>query len=143
MQGFARFSDGADGRRVVCVSNHDQLETRRVAPRDDLKDWDCWDSRASGKLRRNLAALRAVQLDHIVAPGDAAAKHRGRGDVVFAAAKTGVTNRIEWRTVLIARLPAQFVVDLAISFGSVAALVMFWNTFGPPFVTALMNQPVP
>ena len=44
---------------------------------------------------------------------------------------------------LAALVPMQLVINVAFPVGAFAASVMFWNTFGPSFVLALIGQPGP
>ena len=143
MQGFGRFSDGADGRRAVSPLTHHHHETPRAAPRDGPTDRDGWDAKASGRLRKDLAAFRAVQVERIAAQADTPPGRPGRREAKIAVPRSGTAERIEWTGVLIALVPTRLLLELAFPFGAAAALVMFWSTFGPSFVAAFMNQPIP
>ena len=143
MHGFGRFSDGADGRRAVSPLTHHHHETPKASPRDNPADRDGWDAVASGRLRKDLAAFRAVQVDRIATRADAPPGRPGRREAKIAVLRPSAAECIEWTGALIALVPTRLILELAFPFGAAVALVMFWSTFGPSFVAAFMNQPVP
>ncbi|MXW85604.1 MAG: hypothetical protein F4103_16650 [Boseongicola sp. SB0673_bin_14] len=143
MQGYGELSGAGEGRRVVNVTRHDHhLETPRVAPRDGRDDRDGWDAGASARLRDDLERFRAVQAARIAAPDDPGRRMERRG-AAFAAPRPGVEDRPRWLGAAGALVPVQLVFNLAFAFGAFVASVMFWNTFGPSFVLALIGQPGP
>ena len=122
MQDTGRLSGGADLRRAVNAireNPHDMLEEELRA---DASVREIRDARALGRLRTDLAAIRVGQVRRLGGPDGA---RRG------------------WQESLAARLPVRLLAEVALSCGLLVALVMFWNTFGSAFVTAVAGQPVP
>ncbi len=134
MQGFSQVSDGAEGRRAAGFTENVRHEAHGAADRG---------GRNAGTLRESLAAFRAAQVERIaVRDGRPGGRRERRGAVLYGP-RAGAAGRLEWRDILVALIPTRLALELALSFGTAAALVMFWNTFGTVLVTALTFQPVP
>ncbi len=144
MQSYGELSGAGEGRRVVNVTRHDHhLETPRAAPHDGpAAHRHHWDPRAAARLQRDLDRFRAVQAARIVAP-DGPGRRMERRGAAFVAPRTGTEDRPGWLGAAGALIPVQLVVNLAFAFVAFIASVMFWNTFGPSFVLALIDQPGP
>ena len=112
-------------------------------PRDGAAERDRWDAEVSGRLRNDLAAFHAIQVERLAAREDVPPGCPGQQGAKCAVPLPGAASRIEWTDILIALVPTSLLLELMIPFGAAAALVLFWNAFGPSFVAALMNPPVP
>ena len=143
MQNFGRISDGANHRRAIDPVTRHHHETPGATRRAGPEDRDGWDAKASGTLRKDLSAFRAAQIERLAARDDAPPRRPGRRGATHVANLSGVAGRIELADALFALVPTRLLLELAFPAGAAAALVMFWSTFGPSFVAALMNQPVP
>ena len=124
MQDTGRLSGGADLRRAVSAIRDNPHDMLAGALRADAAVREISDAKSLGRLRRDLAAIRAGQARRLVGADEA-------------------TTRTGWQESLAARIPVQLLAELALSGGIGVALVMFWNTFGSAFVTAIVGQPVP
>ncbi|MDE0696011.1 MAG: hypothetical protein OXH76_09300 [Boseongicola sp.] len=143
MQGYGELSGAGHGRRAFNVTRHDHhLETPRAAPHDGPDHRDGWDASTSGRLRNDLARFRAVQAARIAAMDDPRRRMERRG-AAFVAPRTGTADRSGWLGAAGALVPVQLVANLTFAFGAFVASVLFWNTFGPSFVMALIDQPGP
>ena len=124
MQDTGRLSGGADLRRAVNAIRENPHDMLAEALRADAAVREIRDARALGRLRTDLAAIRAGQATRLVGADE-------------ARARTG------WQESLAERIPVRLLAEVALSCGLLVALVMFWNTFGRAFVTAVAGQPVP
>ncbi len=142
MQDSGRLSGGADLRRAVNAIRDNPHDKLAEALRADATVRDIRDARTLGRLGSDLAAFRADQARRLAAPDEtSAARHERRG-ATFADPRASAAGH-GWQESLSARIPMRFLAELALSGGLAVALVMFWNTFGPSFVAALADQPVP
>lgn len=142
MQDFGRLSDGAGDSLADNATRQDLHKVPMVALRASVMVADNRHASAFGKLRDDLAAFRADQVKRLAAGGGATVDHRKRQGGTVANPRPGTAGRFEWREIPIALVPMQLLLELAISFGIAAGLIMFWRTFGPAIVAAIAGQPV-
>ncbi|MXX91064.1 MAG: hypothetical protein F4213_15275 [Boseongicola sp. SB0677_bin_26] len=142
MQDFGRLSDGVEESLADNATRHDLHEFPEIALRADVTAPDDRRDGTFGKLRDDLAAFRADQVDRLASRNGVTAEHRERQGAEFAGSRAGTADRLDWQDTPIALVPIQLLLELAVSFGIAAGLVMFWSTFGPAIVTALADQPV-
>ncbi len=142
MQDFGRLSDGAGEPLADNATGHDLHEIPMVARRANVTVSDSRPASTFGKLRDDLAEFRADQVKRLSAGGGATADHRERQGGTVANPRPGTAGRFEWREFPIALVPMQLLLELAISFGIAAGLIMFWRIFGPAIVAAIVGQPV-
>ena len=141
MQDSGRLSGGAELRRAVNAIRDNPHDKLAEALRADATVRHIRDARTLGRLRSDLAAFRADQARRLAAPDEAAAG-RQRRCAAFVDPRAATAGH-GWQESLSARIPMRLLAELALSGGLFVALVMFWNTFGPSFVAALADQPVP
>ena len=142
MQDSGRLSGGADLRRAVNAIRDNPHDMLAEALRADDTVRHIRDARTLGRLRSDLAAFRADQARRLAAPDEASAARHERRGATFADPRAVAAGH-GWQESLSARIPMRLLAELALSGGLFVALVMFWNTFGPSFVAALADQPVP
>ena len=143
MQDFGRLSDGAGEEPLADnATRHDLHEFPMMARRANVTVPDNRHASAFGKLRDDLAAFRADQVERLAVQGGATVENRERQGSAVVNPRTGTAGRFEWREIPIALVPMQLLLELAISFGIAAGLIMFWSTFGPAIVAAIVGQPV-
>ena len=142
MQDFGRFSEGVREPLADNATRHDFHEVPTSAIRTDVTAPDSRHVSTFGRLREDLAEFRADQVKRLAARGGVTADHRERQGGTFANPRTGSAGRFEWREIPTALVPMQLLLELAVSFGIAAGLIMFWSTFGPAIVAALVGQPV-
>ena len=143
MQDSGRLSGGADLRRAVNAIRDNPHDMLAEALRADETVRENRDARALARLGRNMAAFRTEQARRLPAPDKDSARRRERRDAAFVDPRAAEAARRGWQDSLPARLPVQFLSELALSGGILVVFVMFWNTFGSAFVTAVAGQPVP
>ena len=143
MQDSGRPSGGADLRRAVNAIRDNPHDMLAEALRAGTAVREIRDARALGRLRTDLAAIRAGQTGRIAVADGGSARRRERLGAALADPRAAAAAERGWQDSLAARLPVQLLAELALSGGLGVALVMFWNTFGRAFVTAIAGQPVP
>lgn len=142
MQDFGQLSDGVEDALVDNPTHHDLREFPTVALRADVTAPDDRHDGTFGKLRDDLAAFRADQVKRLASRNRVVAEHRERQGATFASSRTEAAGRVDWKDTPIALVPIQLLLEVAVSFGIAAGLIMFWSTFGPAIVAALVGQPV-
>ncbi|MDE0521613.1 MAG: hypothetical protein OXH79_06615 [Boseongicola sp.] len=142
MQDFGRLSDGVEDPPADNWTRHNLHGFPKVALRADVTVAEDKDDGTFGKLRDDLAAFRADQVERLAARNRVTAERGERLGAAFANSRTGTAGRPEWQDTPIALVPIQFLLELAVSFGIAAGLIMFWSTFGPAIVAALVGQPI-
>ncbi|MYA87700.1 MAG: hypothetical protein F4X97_04485 [Boseongicola sp. SB0662_bin_57] len=142
MQDFGQLSDGVEVPLADNPTRHDLHEFPTIALRAGVTAPDDRQDGTFGKLRDDLAAFRADQVNRLASRNRVTAEHRERQDARFANSRTGMAGRLDWQDTPIALVPIQFLLELVVSFGIAAGLIMFWSTFGPAIVAALVGQPV-
>ena len=142
MQDSGRISGGADLRRAVNAIRDNPHDMLAEALRADAPVREIRDARTLGRLGRDLAAFHADQARRLAAPDEASAARHERRGATFADPRASAVGH-GWQDSLSARIPMRILAELALSGGLFVALVMFWNTFGPSFVAALADRPVP
>ncbi|MDE0697086.1 MAG: hypothetical protein OXH76_14780 [Boseongicola sp.] len=142
MQEFGQLSDEVEDPLADKPTRHGLHEFPKIAPRADVTAPDGRHNGTFGKLRDDLAAFRADQVERLASRNRVTAEHRERQGATFANFRTGTAGRLDWQDTPIALVPIQLLLELAVSFGIAAGLIMFWSTFGPAIVAALAGQPV-
>ncbi len=142
MQDFGRLSDGVEDPLADNATRHDLQEFPKIALCAGVTVAEDKHDGSFGKLRDDLAAFRADQVERIATRNRVTAERHERQGAAFANSRTETAGRLEWQDTPIALVPIQFLLELAVSFGIAAGLIMFWSTFGPAIVAALVGQPI-
>ena len=142
MQDFGRLSDGVEDSLADDATRHDLHEFPTIALRADVTVPGDRHDGTFGRLRDDLAAFRADQVERLAIRNNVTAECREQQGATLAKSRTETAGRLEWQDTPIALVPVQLILELAVSFGIAAGLIMFWSTFGPAIVAALAGQPV-
>ncbi|MXY33277.1 MAG: hypothetical protein F4Y60_04130 [Boseongicola sp. SB0664_bin_43] len=142
MQDFGRHSEGVEDPFAGNATLNDLHEIPTIALRADVTGSASGRGSMFGKLREDLAAFRADQVERLSAPVGGRAGRRERQGATLGSPRAGTADRLRWQDGPIALVPLQLLLEVAVAFGIAAGLIMFWSTFGPAIVAALAVQPV-